>query len=202
MNDELLPFVADISSVPTADLRKELAANIGVTAKALARMAVIWGELERRGEDLSSLRSGLMAYMPAIAAGELLPEAVVRCAGQMTVLKMLSGLPLDQQQRLLEKGVPVLELDSATGTTVAEQVPVERLTLAQARRALAAGHVREPAEQAALLLPRAKSAAATVRGKEVTLRLTQEEYRKLRERAAAAGKRVPVFVREQVLGEE
>lgn len=201
VQDSTIP--ADFSGVSTEDLRRELAASIGVTARTLVRMATIWAELERRGEDLSALRSGLMAYMPAIADGSLDPEAVVRCAGQATVLKMLASLPLIEQRRVLERGVPLLELQAEGGDMRTVDVPIERLSVAQARRAFAVDHIRSATDQAQLLLPRAKAQTTSLtRGTHVTVRFTAAEYAIIRAKAAAVGKRVPTFLRDLALDDQ
>src|SRR5882724_9369466 len=59
-------------------LRRELSRALTVSAEHLIYLAQVWRELERRGEDLSDLRSGLGAYLPLIASGRLAAEAVVR----------------------------------------------------------------------------------------------------------------------------
>ena len=65
-----------IGSLDTAELRAELASAIGLTAKHLLHLAAIWAELEHRGEDLTDLRTGIGAYLPEIAAGSVVPEAI------------------------------------------------------------------------------------------------------------------------------
>jgi hypothetical protein len=84
---------------PTDELKAELARLLGFTAENLLRLAVVVAELESRGEDLSDLKIGLLPLLRSIAAGTLLPEVVVRFAGQPRALKAVGALPLDEQRR-------------------------------------------------------------------------------------------------------
>ena len=81
------------------DLREELAKQITLTAVALLRAAEIWSELQRRGVDMSALKSGLGQYLSRISRRELAAEAVVAFAGQRKILQHLSGMPLEAQRR-------------------------------------------------------------------------------------------------------
>lgn len=108
-------------------LRRELASSLDLTAKALSYMAAIWKELERRGEDLSSLRRGMLAYVPKIAEGRLEAELVVKYASQRMLLNALAKTPLAQQRRLVEQGaVELVTIDEGGGRQVRE-VPLNRL---------------------------------------------------------------------------
>ena len=74
-----------LGSMSTQQLRAALAQSLTISARHLAYLASVWGELEKRGEDLSDLRTGLAVYLPQIAAGRLDADAVIRFA-------FLSGL--------------------------------------------------------------------------------------------------------------
>ena len=89
-----------LRTISTEQLRAELAQALGLTARHLLYLAAVWRELERRGEDLSDLRSGIGVYLPAIAAGSVLPETVVRFAGKPTLLRAVAALTPDEQRRL------------------------------------------------------------------------------------------------------
>ena len=54
-----------LTRVSLDDLRKMLASEIEITAHHISKMALIWAELERRGEDMTALRSGIARYLPA-----------------------------------------------------------------------------------------------------------------------------------------
>ncbi|WP_395794397.1 hypothetical protein [Aquimonas sp.] len=188
---------SDLTSIPTAELRLQLAQAIGVTARTLGHLAAIWRELEDRGEDLSDLRSGLMSYLPLIAEGRLDPEAVVRCAGQAMLLRAIAELPIGEQRRLLTEGVMVAQTNSATGQHESILRPLERLSSADVRRVFAVGYVRPPAEQLVLLVP--PPAANRSRSVIVKVRLTQDEYQQLRQAAAQRGQTVPTRARDILL---
>jgi hypothetical protein len=127
------------SSVLTAmsvdDLRAELAKTLEVTARHLAHLAEVWRELERRGEDLSDLRSGLWTYMPMIARGDLRAEMVVRYAGSLMLLRAVARLPLADQDRLLEDGTVTLVEVGEQGLDE-RQVPLHLLKMAQIPRVI------------------------------------------------------------------
>jgi len=145
MRDELI-------RASTEDLRDELARGLTLTAEVLTRLGAVWVELERRGEDLSDLRSGLARTLPLIAAGLLAAEAVVAFAGRPAVLRALEGVPLDQQHRLA-RGEPVAAIDPGNPARVVE-VPLARLPAAAVRLALVDGALRTPDEQRLAFRPR------------------------------------------------
>lgn len=194
---DILP--PDLSKIPTDDLKRELANAIGITARTLSRLAEIWSELERRGEDLSHLRGGLMSYLPLIAEGRLDPELVVRCAGQAMLLKAASNLTLAEQRTLIEKGAPVIDIGD--GENIAEKrVPVESLSAHHVRQVFAGDRLRTPAEQVRLLGgPERRSKAPAARGVIVKVRLTRDEYDHVRSYASRHNKHVPTLAREIIL---
>lgn len=200
MNDLMMfdqaELPASLSEVPTEELKKHLAQAIGVTARTLSYLAAVWAELERRGEDLSALRGGLMSYLPLIAEGRLDPELVVRCAGQAMLLKAASAIPLEDQRRLIDHGARIIELDE-TGEIKEKAVPVEKLSVHDVRRVFAGDRLRAPAEQATMLgghRPRETARAVVVK-----VRLTKSEYDRVRKAASARGRHVPTMIRDVIL---
>lgn len=145
------PTVYELGAMSTQQLRGELARSLTMTARHLAYLAAIWRELENRGEDLTDLRTGLAVYLPQIAAGHLAAEAVIRFAGQPTVLRNIATLTIDQQ-RALADGQPVRVLTVNTdGDYESTELPAYALTAAQARLVFDAGKLRAPEEQRAIL---------------------------------------------------
>lgn len=158
-----LPADLDLANLSSQALRERLAQSLTMTAQHLQHLSMIWAELERRGEDLSDLRTGLAVYMPQIAAGRLDAGAVIRFAGQPTVLKTISGLALDQQQALTRgEPVSVLTVD-ATGKYATAEMPAYALTAAQARMVFDGNKIRSGEEQRAMLESVRVSKAARVR---------------------------------------
>lgn len=153
---------ANLSAMSTADLRAELSRGLSLTAQHFGRLAVIWGELERRGEDLSDLRRGLGARIPQIAAGLLAAEIVVAFASRPAVLDAMVGIPLDRQRDLAAGGtVAVL----APQGVEAESVALSSLPPAVVRLVFAGGVERTPQEQrAAIVARRPKKAKASDTG--------------------------------------
>lgn len=158
-----LPAPADLAGMTNQQLRTALAQSLTMSAKHLAYLAAIWGELERRGEDLSDLRTGLAVYLPQIAAGRLDANAVIRFAGQPTVLRSIMGMPLERQ-RALARGEPVKVLTAAPdGTYSAAELPAYTLTAAQARMVFDGDKIRSPEEQRASLEAVRVSRAARIK---------------------------------------
>ena len=146
-----LPTVYELGSMSNEQLRGELARALTLTAAQLRYLAVIWRELERRGEDLSELRTGLAIYLPQIAAGQLTPDAVIRFAGQPSVLRAIATLPTDEQERMARgETVDVLTVGE-DGSYSAVPLPAHTLTPAQARLVVGPGKLRSPTEQRAVL---------------------------------------------------
>jgi hypothetical protein len=104
---ELMPraeTMCDLSVYTTEELRAELANALKLSAPYLLRLAAIWLELERRGEDMSALRVGLGAYLPLIGSGRMLPELVVKYAGESAVLGRCAKMTVEEQHRVLATG--------------------------------------------------------------------------------------------------
>lgn len=135
----------------TEALRGELARAIRVTAQSLVYLATIWQELEARGEDLSSLRTGLSAYLPLIASGHADPEAVVAFAGQHTLLRAVTQLPRDEQQRLAAGGSVRVVVQTPDGVEAERELSPTLLSAAEVRRVFAPGAVRSPTEQSRIM---------------------------------------------------
>ena len=147
MND-LTPLLndasLDLATMPTPQLRQELAHGLTLTAVTLTKLGMVWAELERRGEDLSDLRVGIARTLPLIAAGRLAAEAVVAFAGRPMILRSLEGVPLDMQRRLADgEPIPVY----LPGEQGPKSMPLARIPAAAVTRVIADGVVRTPAEQ-------------------------------------------------------
>lgn len=141
-----------ILSMDTQELRAELARALTITSETLQYLAAIWRELERRGEDLSDLRSGIGGYLPMIASGHVAAEAVVAFAGRRGALKAVSTLPLSRQLALASgERVAIVERDPQ-GKLVEKEIPVSALSTAQVARVFDEGRIRLPVEQRRRLL--------------------------------------------------
>lgn len=143
-----------LASESTEALRERLTRALLRTADDLREMAAIVGELEARGEDLSTLRLGLVDHLRRIAAGQLLPDLVVRLSGFPLLLRHAAVLPLPDQRRLAQ-GDPVPLAVWREGRVEFRQVDPLTLSAAQTRQIFARARLRTEAEQVSVLEERA-----------------------------------------------
>ncbi len=68
------------------------------------KLACVVYELESRGEDLKSIKIGLLPLLRKIAEGVLLPGIVVLYASTPKYLSKLATMPVIDQKAILEKG--------------------------------------------------------------------------------------------------
>ena len=146
-----------LSAVPVADLKNRLSGLLARTADDLREMAAIVAELERRGEDLSGLRLGIVDHLRRIAAGQLLPEIVVRYAGYPQLLRVATGLPLPDQEKMLGESSVQLAV-WREGRVEFRQVDPLCLSPAQLRQVYAGDRIRSESEQIGYLESRAAPA--------------------------------------------
>ena len=147
-----LPMMNDqqIAAATTEELKKHLAGSLEITAKHLNHMALVWRELELRGEDLSDLRHGIAAYLPMIAHGKVEASIVIKYAGQKTLLAALSRLHIEDQRRISETGyVPVVVERDGVTTTV--ETPLPRLSARDVFTVFGDDGIRTVTEQTKLL---------------------------------------------------
>ncbi len=188
-----------ISRLSTEDLRDRLGEAITLTAQNLEKIAVIWAELERRGEDLSALRTGLTAYLPDIAGGRLDAGVVVRFAGRSTLLRILSRLSIrDQREYLAGKPIEMAHIDDS-GELKTSSVSIDEVPATMMRIVFSDRGVRSAVEQARMIAPVKRAVRASGRPIKVTVLLSEAEYESLQAHAKNAGRRTPLFVRERLL---
>lgn len=209
-----------IVAMNTSELRAELAAQLTITAQNLLRLAAIWRELERRGENLADLRGGLWTYMPMIADGRLRAELVIRLAGHTMLLRRLTALTPAQQDELLrdetvilveydgeafsERRVPVTHLRS---TEVSQVIGDEGIRPPEAQRRAAVARSKRSAEPrparltgVAQVIARAQTLSArdtsgAARGKTLAIKLSEDEHYRVERAANDAGVTMSGLVR-------
>lgn len=189
LNQTMNELAASTQSMSMEELRQQLTQQTQKTAESIARMAVIWRALERRGEDMTKWRAGLAAYLPAVAANRLAPEAVVRLAGNATALRAVALLPVDDQNDLLQRGTVDVMRDGET-----ESVPLIRLRPADVRQAFdgITGRVVPVEEQKRSERRRRVINPLNTR---VVVPLTREEHTRLQEAAARSKRSAAELIR-------
>lgn len=136
---------SELEQMDNQALFNELRQATAITASNLVYMAKIWGQLESRGVDMAPFRSGLLRFLPMIASGQLVPEAVIKFAGNMTLLNNVGKLPPAQQKALAE-GEPVPVVDAKTG--MVRERKAEELSAKEARQVFAVnGKLRDVEQQ-------------------------------------------------------
>jgi hypothetical protein len=94
---------------------------------------------------------GLLHHLRRIACGMLLPEVVVQFAGKPSLIAIIGNLPIPEQRRIANGGtVRVLVLEA--GDTTHRMMQPLAMTPQQVRQAFANDHLRDDAEQAAILM--------------------------------------------------
>lgn len=135
---------AELSSMSTEQLKSELSNGLTMTAKVLTRLGLVWMELDRRGVDLSDLRTGISRMLPLIASGLLAAEAVVSFAGKSVILKRLIGIPLAEQRRLASGGEVEVYI---RGNIEPKLLPLNKLPSQVVRQVFVDGEIRTALQQ-------------------------------------------------------
>lgn len=140
------------------ELRRRLSDSLGLTAKSLLRSARLVGALERRGEDLSGLKIGILNHLRKIACGQLLPEVLVRYAAKPSLVVLIGNLPITDQQRLVDGELVRLLLVGGDGRR--DHVMADPLNMRphQVSQAFARDHIRTEAEQYLILVGKQQEA--------------------------------------------
>lgn len=103
-----LSLKEQLDSLPTAELKRELAGLLALTASNLLRLAVIVSILEDRGEDMTALKGGFLDILRKIACGQLLPDLVILFSGDPAKIQKAASMPLEDQREVASgrKAIP------------------------------------------------------------------------------------------------
>ena len=153
------PVALELAEVSTSALKKQLRDAIGITEQAIIRVASIWQELTRRGEDLSEFRFALAPFLLPVAQGKLLPALVVSMAAQPRALQRVAALPVQEQGELLSG--KQIEVYKGDGQIETKSLPA--MTFAEIVSSIRDGHILTKDEQA--LAMKRSDAASARRGK-------------------------------------
>jgi hypothetical protein len=92
---------AEIRSMTTDALRTALVSGLRLSVFHLLRTALIYQELEERGEKVEGVSDGLLTILGRIARGDLLAEVVVRFAGSPSVMARVGRMPVEEQRAVV-----------------------------------------------------------------------------------------------------
>lgn len=163
------PDDATLTAMSDDELMDILRDVLGVTVRVLRLGARAWAELERRGRDLSQMRMGLLEYLPAIAAGVVVPEVVVHFIKKKntSILRTVTKL-LPADQKRLADGEPVLVVERTPGGEFTHRmIPAHVLTQRQVNLAfdVDAPGIRTEREQVVILSEPSKAVCPPKRGR-------------------------------------
>lgn len=94
----------DIQSMSTADLKAEFAEGLKISRDRILRLALVLAELERRGETVEGDKL-MIKMLRRIAAGTLTVGAVVTFAARPKDMRLVSKLPLAEQDEAVRTGI-------------------------------------------------------------------------------------------------
>ncbi|AGR47958.1 hypothetical protein PHIM7_244 [Sinorhizobium phage phiM7] len=122
-------MASKLHNFSTEQLLSKLEASIRKGVDALAEGCEIIGELEKRGEVIPLMTSGLYKWYKEINAGSLLPELVIKFAGADHILSRLVGAPKKEQLEYASTGkIKVAEMDRKGEIREVEK-PIARLNI-------------------------------------------------------------------------
>lgn len=206
--------VNPLKSMTTKQLWDELRDCLTMTVNGIRRSAELLHELSERGEDISRFKIGILAMLPLVANGALLPEIVVNYAHTPEIVEAIATLVPEEQRTISDPGasLPVARR-KADGDIMVSTPRVADLSPGEIRRVFEGGRIRTPEEQAKSL-PAALIRALPSRhdpdgidvsaytrrkpgqGERVTVQTeyTRKQYEAIARRAKKAGMTVPVFL--------
>lgn len=160
----------NIKDMDTPCLIGELKRVLTFTVDNIAYLGEIWRELDYRGVDLSAHRQGMGRFLPLIASGQLAPEAMLKFIGNMTILRSIQNLPINEQKKLAAgKKIKIAEL-TMDGCVTKKEIEAEKLTPAQAKIVFDYGRIRPIDEQENMIAGAISSVERKKRKKEPAAR--------------------------------
>jgi hypothetical protein len=114
------------------------------SVEAIVRAAKIYADMERHGDDLSTLPIALIRALRGIARETMLPEVYVQFDGRLRA--QVAQLPLPEQKRIVEGGTVELLVRTDNGYLV-EQFNPAILTPQQTSQVFAGGFIRTSKQQ-------------------------------------------------------
>lgn len=137
----------ELSHFTTPELMERLKDAFQITAKALIEVAAIVRILEDRGEDLSSLKLGMIDWFRKIAHGQVLPEVFERYRLRPRLLESVASLPIPDQERLSADDAAIPVLTFAGEELSQRQVDPLELTPQEMKQVFTRGRLRSLSEQ-------------------------------------------------------
>lgn len=144
--EQFKPEYAKLERLDDDALDRELLSTLETTARTFVRLALIVRLKEERGQDLSSLRIGMIDALRRIAYGQLLPEVLERFGTKPALLKRVAAVPIpDQRKCLAEDGIKFATVENGKPTHVL--MSPTRMDARQLKQVFAPDHLRDVDEQ-------------------------------------------------------
>lgn len=183
----------EISALSDDDLRAFVARAVQRTAKDILELAMAWAEMERRKLVMTDLRSGLRDWLPLVASGHLIPEAVVHFNGRVQLLRAISTLKRDEQLALV-KGKEIVVVTLEHGAHSSTKLRAEQLRQSDITLVFAPGRIRTTEEQIDIIHGRARDLQRRLVARTVKINLSAIEYVALKAAAKAKRKHMSTLV--------
>lgn len=185
-----------LKNLSTDELKQKLGGLLKITADTLKEASFVWAELELRGEDLSALKQGLLAFLPDIADGYLDPNVLIQCAGNKTLIKELRQLSLDEQKKLLTNGITVVEINHLN-KTIKKNISLSELKIHEFRLAYKGRERRSVSEQVKVLNYSPNKTIKRV--DQLGVSMDSDLVKKVKEQAAQNGISISEYVKRAIM---
>lgn len=156
----------------SATLHAEMRRLVGLNAESIRDGAVIYEELENRGEDLSYLPESYVRALKLVSSGMVEPEVAIAFQRSPDRMKAVGSLPKSEQVRIAT-GKPVRVVSVKGGRMVEESIPGTLLTNRQIRSVIRDGRILSPSEQRAAMDPTESTKVEAFR--ELRIRISESD---------------------------
>lgn len=135
-----------LESLSTGDLKDRLSEAFKATVEGIMEIASIVKILETRGEDLDSLKIGMLAWFRRVAYGQVSPNILIQYGDRPSLLRKLANLPMPDQVKIANDE-PVEVLSFSNGRASERWVSPSDMTKKEVEQVFGSGRIRGLSEQ-------------------------------------------------------